>query len=87
MVLAQEGKSPEAERAFQEAVTLAKPMPYPYGEARALYEWGRMLAEQRELKQARPRLEEALTVFQRLGAQPYIEWTEQALVQLGAEVT
>ena len=87
MVFSRQGCRKGAERFFQEAVKLAKPMPYPYGEARALYEWGRMLAEQRELKQARPRLEEALASFRRLGARPYIERTEQALAQLDAKVT
>ena len=86
MVLARQERRDKAARMWQDAASLAHPMPYPYGEARALYEWGRTLVEQGEGEQAQTRLEEALTIFQRLGARPYIDWTEQALVRLGAEV-
>jgi hypothetical protein len=54
-------------------------MPYPYAEARALYERGRLLAKQADREQARPRLAEALGIFRRLGAWPYLERTQQAL--------
>jgi tetratricopeptide (TPR) repeat protein len=84
-VLGRQGSREAGERSFQEAVTLAQPMPYPYGQARALYEWGGMLARAGEVEQARPRLEEALSIFTRLGARPYIERTERALVQLGID--
>jgi tetratricopeptide (TPR) repeat protein len=79
MVLGRQRSHEEAEHSFQEAVTLAQSMPYPYGEARALCEWGQVLAQEGELEQARPRLEEALAIFRRLGARPYAERTEQAL--------
>jgi hypothetical protein len=58
-------------------------MPYPYGEARARFEWGRMLAQDGGAEQARHLLDEALAIFQRLGAQPYIAWAERLLRPLG----
>jgi hypothetical protein len=51
----------------------------PYLEGRILYEWGRMYAAREAPQQAQERLEEALVIFRRLGARPYIERTEQAL--------
>ena len=82
MVMARQGRWTEAQGLLSEAASMAHPMPYPLGEARSLYEWGHLLTEQGELEQARVRLEEALAIFQRLGARPYIERTEQALSAL-----
>jgi tetratricopeptide (TPR) repeat protein len=84
MILAREGKREGAEQAFVEAVTMAQPMPYPYAEARALCEWGRMLVDVGELERARSRLEEALAIFERLGARPYVERTHRALRAVSA---
>jgi uncharacterized protein HemY len=42
MVLARRRSWDEAEPAFEEAVSLARSLRYPYAEARALYEWGLM---------------------------------------------
>ena len=82
MTVARQGRWAEAESLLTGAASMAHPMPYPYGEARVLYECGRMRGQKGELEQARPRLEEALAIFQRLGACPYIERTEQALSAL-----
>jgi tetratricopeptide (TPR) repeat protein len=46
MVLARQEYWEEAQRAFDEAVALARTMSYPYLEARAQHEWGRMLIDQ-----------------------------------------
>jgi tetratricopeptide (TPR) repeat protein len=73
MVLSRQERWDEAEQAFSEAVSVARPMPYPYAEARSLYEWGKMG------EQSRQKLEEALAIFQRLGAKKDMERTEQAL--------
>jgi tetratricopeptide (TPR) repeat protein len=69
----------EAERAFAEAVALARTMAYPYAEARALYEWGRMHGTRGESVPAKERFEEASRIFRQLGARPYVERAEQAL--------
>lgn len=67
---------------FEEAVSLARSMPYPYAEARALFEWGRALDGNGEHEKARERLKAALAIFHRLGASPYIEWTDQVLTHV-----
>jgi tetratricopeptide (TPR) repeat protein len=79
MILAEQERWEEAERAFEEAVSLAHSMPYPYAEARALYEYGRMRCRQGEREQGCERLQEALAIFRRLGAQKDVERTEQEL--------
>jgi tetratricopeptide (TPR) repeat protein len=72
----------QVDTVFEEAVSLARSMPYPYAEARALFEWGKALDEKGEPEKARERLQDALAIFHRLGAKPYIELTEQALNDL-----
>jgi uncharacterized protein HemY len=79
MLFARQSRWEEAERAFEEAVSVARSMSYPYAEARALYEWGWVHGAKGEPLLAREHLEEALHIFRRLGARPYIERTEQAL--------
>jgi len=82
MILAQQGRWEEGEQTFGEAVSLAQAIPYPCAEGRARYEWGMMHIRQGDREQARERLEQALEVFQRLGARKDIERTEKALHQL-----
>jgi hypothetical protein len=64
-----------------EAVSLAATLPYPYAHARGLYEWGRLCIRRGSLGEAQGHLEEALAVFRRIGAQPFVERTEQALAE------
>jgi len=78
-----QGRWDEGQRVFEEAVHLARSMPYPYAEARALYEWGLLRLQKGDPQQGQERLEEALAIFQRLGARPHIERAEQALAKLG----
>jgi tetratricopeptide (TPR) repeat protein len=72
----------DARHTFEQATAMAHAMSYPYAEARTLYELGLMHGETDAPQQARECLEEALAIFGRLGAQPYIERTEQALAEL-----
>ncbi|MGI8824212.1 MAG: tetratricopeptide repeat protein [Chloroflexota bacterium] len=65
MVLAAQGRKGEAEEAFAEGLQIARSLPYPYAEARILYEMGKV--------------DEALTIFQRLGARKDIERAEEKL--------
>jgi tetratricopeptide (TPR) repeat protein len=81
-----QGRRAEAEHAFGDAVSLARSMPYPYAEARALYEWGRMQGAKEEPLLAQSRLEDAGAIFRRLGARPHIERMQQALAALEREV-
>jgi hypothetical protein len=72
----------EAERALEEGLTMARSLPYPYGEARLLHVYGEMHAKRGELGPARERLEDALAIFRRLGARKDAEPVEQALTML-----
>jgi class 3 adenylate cyclase/tetratricopeptide (TPR) repeat protein len=71
-----------AETLFTEALTVARGIPFPYGEARALYEYGMMHAQRGDPRQARKRLKRALTIFERLGARKDLERTQLALKEV-----
>jgi DNA-binding SARP family transcriptional activator/class 3 adenylate cyclase len=75
------GKHSDALGVLQEASALAGAYPYPYREGLALYEWGRSLGDMGQMEEARERFEDALPLFRRLGARPYIERTEAALTE------
>jgi DNA-binding SARP family transcriptional activator len=79
VVLSRRGNWEEAEASFREALTLAEAISCPYAAGRTLYEYGVMLLGAGSSEAARSRLEEALTIFRRLGARPYLELTEGAL--------
>jgi tetratricopeptide (TPR) repeat protein len=70
----------EAQGTFDQAVSLARSLPYPYAEARALHEYGVMRIRQGNLAGARERLDEALAIFLRLGARKETERVEAALM-------
>jgi tetratricopeptide (TPR) repeat protein len=78
MVLTRRGRTAEARQALDDALSLARATPYPYGEARTLHAYG--LIDLREKpEEARRQLEDALTIFRRLGAHPDIERVEAVL--------
>ena len=61
---------------------LLEETPYPYTRGRVLHALGLMLAERGQLEGARAQLQEALEIFERLGARPSIERTAEALARL-----
>lgn len=63
-----QGDEAQADDHLRRSWELARQVRYPYGEARALYEHGPIHACTGEQLQARERLVEAHTIFQRLGA-------------------
>jgi tetratricopeptide (TPR) repeat protein len=79
VILAQQEQWEEAGHAFADALSMSQRVPCPYAEARTLSEWARSHLRRGERKRARERSDEALTIFKRLGAQPFIERTEQML--------
>jgi tetratricopeptide (TPR) repeat protein/transcriptional regulator with XRE-family HTH domain len=79
-VLASQDRWDEARQVFEAGVSLTRSMPYPYAEGRLLAEWGRMEMDRPDV--ARQLLEEALVIFQQLGARPYIQRTDKVLVGL-----
>ena len=79
MVMARRRRWDVAEHVFQEAVSVARSIRYPYAEARALYEWGLMYAGKPESRQARERLEEASEIFRGLGSRPYSDLAQKVI--------
>jgi hypothetical protein len=82
MLLSKQRRWIDARRTLEEARPLAQVMPYPYAEARTLYELGLMHLQADAPQRTRECLEEALAIFRRLGAQRYIEWTDGVLTEL-----
>jgi tetratricopeptide (TPR) repeat protein len=82
MILARRRQFDEAQADVEAALSMARSMPYPFAEARLLYQEGLLHARQRDHGRARERLREALTVFERLGAQPSAETARQAVQAL-----
>ena len=83
MMLSRQHRWDEAEGAFEEAVSMARSVRYPYAEARALYEWGSMYIGRLDTKQGWGRLEEAVEIFRRLGSRPYSDLTQKAITGSG----
>lgn len=79
MVLTIQERWDEARRAFEEAVSLASRMPYPYAQARALTGLGKMFLAGGQPDQACQQLAEALAIFRRLGAKRDIQQVEGML--------
>ena len=67
---------------LDEAVSLARRMRYPYGEARVLHVYGRLHARREEPEPARRRLEAALAICTRLGACLEAEQIERVVAHL-----
>ncbi len=74
-----------AERDLLAAADMAAAMPYPHLHARALYERGLMHGAKGESRPAREDLEEALGIFKRLEARPFVERVSCALNDLQTE--
>ena len=85
MVLTRRGTWDEAERAFEEAVSVARFVRYRYAEARTLYEWGLMYADRPDPRLARDLLEEAAEIFRELGSRPYSDLAQKAMAGLNPE--
>ena len=68
MVLGRQGRYEEAEWDFAEAVSLARGMPFPFGEARALQEWGRVESLRGNADVAQEKRDQACAIFHRLRA-------------------
>jgi len=91
-VLAHLGRWDDGQVDLEEAIVIARRMPYPYAEARALYDMGMLRLRKRdagvtqeELTRLIPEpLKEALTIFERLGARKDAERTRALLAGSGA---
>jgi class 3 adenylate cyclase/tetratricopeptide (TPR) repeat protein len=84
VIFARQRRWPAAEAALEQAIQMARDLPYPYAEAKALYVYGQMRAEQGDSAQARERFEAGLTICAQLGERLYAEKIEEELAKLGA---
>lgn len=82
MVLRQREKLQEAEASLTEGLELTRSMPFPYGEARLHHELGLVARDAGDGAEARRQLEQALAIFQRLGARSDVQRTEEAIAAL-----
>jgi transcriptional regulator with XRE-family HTH domain/tetratricopeptide (TPR) repeat protein len=67
---------------LEEGITVARTLPYPYAEAKALWVYGRLEATRGDLAAARRRFEQALTICVKLGERLYRLHIERALASL-----
>jgi transcriptional regulator with XRE-family HTH domain/tetratricopeptide (TPR) repeat protein len=74
----------EAERAVNEAVSVAHEIRYPYAEAKALYVSGQMWAAKDEPARARACFEEALGICRQLGERLYGDTIKRSLAAANA---
>jgi uncharacterized protein HemY len=79
MVMARRRRWDEAEEAFEEAVSVARSIRYPYARARTLYEWGLMYVRRQDTEQGLTLLMEATETFRSLGSRPYSDMAQNAL--------
>lgn len=68
LILMRRGHLDEARFTFEEAVALARRLPYPFHEARAQMGWGIVARRQGHEEEGRAHLEAALTQAERIGA-------------------
>jgi hypothetical protein len=68
--------------ALEEALERARAMPYPYGEAKTLWVYGRLEAAHGDPATARERFIQALAICERLGEGLYRPHIERALAEV-----
>jgi tetratricopeptide (TPR) repeat protein/tRNA A-37 threonylcarbamoyl transferase component Bud32 len=73
----------EAEKSFNEAVMINQQYELPWDAAKTLHEWGLMYAHKRDKESAFEKLDEALAIFQKIGAKKDVEKTLAAKESLG----
>jgi predicted ATPase/class 3 adenylate cyclase len=72
----------EAEATLQEALMLARQMPYPSAEAKALATYGDLYIASGQPERAHDKYEAALAILRQLGEVPYAERVERALAEM-----
>jgi class 3 adenylate cyclase/tetratricopeptide (TPR) repeat protein len=77
-----QGRWDEAEAVLEEALVIARAMPYPYAEAKALAVYGDLLVARGQPAQAHDHYEAALAILHPLGEVPYTERIERALADM-----
>jgi hypothetical protein len=82
LIAARGGRYQEATHDPDEALTLCRVMPYPYGEAKALWVYGHLEANRGELVTAQERFMATLAICEQLGERMYAERIEHELEAL-----
>jgi len=82
LVLARQSRGEEAGHVLGEALDLARSMPFPFGEARALAYRGSWRAQRGEHDEALADLRQALALFQQLGAAEDARRVERAIEEV-----
>jgi hypothetical protein len=81
MLLRSRGDLAGAGTVLDELLSLTRSMPYPFAEAQVLTEYACLETARNRAEAARERLTEAMDLFRRLGAQPFVEETEETLAR------
>ena len=68
MLASTQKKWSEAEKSFNEALIINQQYELPWDAAKTLHEWGLMYAHKRDKESAFEKLDEALALFQKIGA-------------------
>lgn len=82
LLATQQKRWSDARTLVDEALDLARSMPYPHAEAHLLYIDGVAQAQRRATRPALERFNEAQSIFRRLGAQRDVEQAAQAIIAL-----
>jgi tetratricopeptide (TPR) repeat protein len=82
MIGIHQGWCQDAQHALDEAIDLARGMPYPYAEGRLLHVYGELHIQAAEPREAQESLEAALAIFRQLGAHRDASQVEQAIAGL-----
>ncbi|HLJ69560.1 MAG TPA: tetratricopeptide repeat protein [Chloroflexota bacterium] len=83
LTLTRLGRHEEADHTLHDALVLARRLPFPYAEARVLLVHGGCYAAQGEAGRAAEALDQALTIFRRLGAKEDAVRVEAMLAAVG----
>jgi tetratricopeptide (TPR) repeat protein/transcriptional regulator with XRE-family HTH domain len=86
LVLVRQEAVAEARATLEETLSLARGLPYPYGEACVLQAYGTLHVAVGEPQQAQEHLEAALVISRLLGARPNLEQIERQLADLGVPI-
>ncbi len=73
----------ESESTLRDAIALAASASTPMNQGRAWFEMGALAVLRGDAGEGRASFRHALTIFQSLGAQPWLERTQSALVEIG----
>lgn len=85
LLLLRSGDWAEAERAVEASLALARDLPYPHAEVKALYVRGQIGSARGAIEQAREHYQTALAICARLGEQLYAERIQRALSALPSD--